>query len=223
MSQKKDPAIRKNEIIQASEGLFLEQGYEATTVEHILQRTGLSKGGFYHHFKSKEDVLMAILDRITDETIQVAQHIADMKEISALEKFALFFRQQMEVKMPKVGMIRAFYEERDHNTQFHKFNTMIWHKYVPVITQIVMQGIKEGSMKVTYPEETVRLLFGAIASLHDLYDRKADDGEMTDEMRRYVEALEAIFTKALGIDAGLIHILEGDMPKELIGKIFNKL
>lgn len=222
MSPKKDPEVRKNEIIQVSEELFLTQGYEATTVEHILQRTGLSKGGFYHHFKSKDDVLMAILDRITDETIQVAQHIADIKEISALQKIALFFRRQKDLKMPKVNMIRAFYEERDHNAQFHKFNKMIWRKYVPVITQIVIQGINEGSMKAKYPEETVRLLFGAISSLYDLYNHKADDGEMTDEMRRYVEALEEIFIKTLNIKAKQFYALENDMLKELIRTIFNK-
>lgn len=223
MSQKKDPAIRKNEIIQASEELFLAQGYEATTVEHILQRTGLSKGGFYHHFKSKDDVLMVILDRITDETIQIAQEIADKQGISAPEKFALFFRQQMELKMPKANMIRAFYEERDQNPQFHKHNAMIWNKYVPVITQIVRQGINEGSMTVKYPEETVQLLFGAIASLYDLYHFGTDDVNMTDEMRRYIEALEEIFSKAFGIAAGQIHILESDVPEELIETILNKI
>jgi AcrR family transcriptional regulator len=216
LSQKKDPEIRKNEIIQASEELFLSQGYEATTVEHILQRTGLSKGGFYHHFKSKDDVLLVILDRITDQTVQIAKDIADMKGISALQKFALFFKHQMELKMPKAKIILAFYKEHDSNLQFHRHNAMIWNKYVPVITQIVMQGIKEGSMTVKYPTETVKLLFGAIASLYDLYNCKADDGETADEMKHYVEALEVIFAKALGIDDGQIRIIESDMLKKMI-------
>ncbi|MCE3201254.1 TetR/AcrR family transcriptional regulator [Paenibacillus sonchi] len=216
MSQKKDPEIRKNEIIQAAEQLFLTQSYEVTTVEHILQLAGLSKGGFYHHFKSKDDVLVVILDRITDESVQAAQDIADRKRISALQKLALFFKHLMELKMPKAKIIRAFYEEHDSNPQFYKQNAMIWNKYVPVFTQIVLQGIQEGSMTVEHPEETVRLLFGAIASLYHLYHRKADDRGTNDEMKRHVEALESIFTKTLGIDAGQIRLLESDLLKELI-------
>lgn len=216
MSQKKDPEIRKNEIIQAAEQLFLMQSYKATTVEHILHLTGLSKGGFYHHFKSKDDVLMVILDRITDESVQTAQDLADMESISALQKLALFFKHQMELKMPKAKIIRAFYEEHDSNPQFYKQISMIWNKYVPVFTQIVLQGIEEASMTVKNPEETVRLLFGAIASLYHLYHRKTDDRESKDEMKRHVEALEMIFTKSLGIDAGQIRLLESDLLNELI-------
>ncbi len=48
---------KTREIVTISEQLFLEKGFAETTVDDILKRAGLSKGGFYHYFKSKEEVL----------------------------------------------------------------------------------------------------------------------------------------------------------------------
>lgn len=49
-------------ILEAARALFADQGYEATGVARICQVAGVSKGAFYHHFPSKQAVLMAILD-----------------------------------------------------------------------------------------------------------------------------------------------------------------
>ena len=47
----------KEKIIEAAWALFMEQGYEQTTLQEILDRAGTSKGAFYHHFRAKEDLL----------------------------------------------------------------------------------------------------------------------------------------------------------------------
>ena len=54
----KEPAIRKGEILDATEKLFIEKGYEAATINDILEAVQIAKGIFYYHFKSKEDVLI---------------------------------------------------------------------------------------------------------------------------------------------------------------------
>ncbi|MBO6092609.1 MAG: helix-turn-helix transcriptional regulator, partial [Oscillospiraceae bacterium] len=52
--------IRKKQILETSELLFSERGYEATGIQDILNLLHLSKGSFYHHFESKEQVLKII-------------------------------------------------------------------------------------------------------------------------------------------------------------------
>ncbi|WP_025691870.1 TetR/AcrR family transcriptional regulator [Paenibacillus zanthoxyli] len=212
MIRQKDPEIRKNEIIQASEELFIEKGYENTTVEGILQRTGLSKGGFYHHFKSKNDVFIAIIDRITNETVKAAEEIAEMDDIDALQKIQLFSEMQFHMKMPKTKIIQVFFRERDINPHFHKHNVMMWEKYVPVFVKIVKQGISKGSMKVEFPEETVKLLFRMIASLYDFEEGLIEDEE---KMKRHIAALEDIFTKSLGIETRGIHLVKSELLSAL--------
>lgn len=54
---------KRQELLNAAERLFCRQGYEKTSVQDILDAIALSKGGFYHHFASKEEVLIALCDR----------------------------------------------------------------------------------------------------------------------------------------------------------------
>ena len=57
----KDPEARKDELIEAAERLFLEKGYDNTAVGDIVRAVGVAQGTFYYHFKSKEDILGAII------------------------------------------------------------------------------------------------------------------------------------------------------------------
>lgn len=82
----KNPEVRKKEIITASEKLFLEKGYSETTIEDILKSTNLSKGGFYHYYSSKEEVLSAIVSELVDEIIKETQFITDSSEYNAIQK-----------------------------------------------------------------------------------------------------------------------------------------
>ena len=50
----------KDKIIDSAYELFAENGYDKTTVADIINKAGCSKGGFYHHFKSKFEIIEAI-------------------------------------------------------------------------------------------------------------------------------------------------------------------
>jgi len=56
--RKADSEIVRNKIIKISRRLFLEQGYENTTVRQVLKKAGLSTGSLYHFFKNKEEILL---------------------------------------------------------------------------------------------------------------------------------------------------------------------
>ena len=55
--------LKRSQIIDAAEALFFEQGYDRTSVQDILNRLNISKGGFYHYFDAKETVLREICER----------------------------------------------------------------------------------------------------------------------------------------------------------------
>lgn len=65
MSKKNDKNT-KGKIINAAWDLFYEQGYESTTVDEIIKKSGTSKGSFYHYFEGK-DALLGSLSYIFDE------------------------------------------------------------------------------------------------------------------------------------------------------------
>lgn len=70
---------KRQGLLDAAEKLFCQQGYEKTSVQDILDATSLSKGGFYHHFASKDEVMTALCARraeraaaFTAETLNAA-------------------------------------------------------------------------------------------------------------------------------------------------------
>ena len=55
---------RRSQILDAAEGVFTRKGFDEARMEDIAGKTGLSKGTLYLYFKSKDDLILAILDRI---------------------------------------------------------------------------------------------------------------------------------------------------------------
>jgi AcrR family transcriptional regulator len=64
-----DPDETRRQLLGAAAGLIAQRGYSATTVNEIVARSGLSKGTFYWHFKSKDDVLFAVLEEHVDRPL----------------------------------------------------------------------------------------------------------------------------------------------------------
>ena len=65
MARNKYPEVTVEKILDAAQRLFLEKGYDNTTIQDIVNELdGLSKGAVYHHFKSKEEIMDAVSDRM---------------------------------------------------------------------------------------------------------------------------------------------------------------
>ena len=71
----KEADIRKNEILDAAGILFTEKGYDNTSVTDIMNAVGIAKGTLYHHYKSKEDILNALIKRQTADIFLSLIHI----------------------------------------------------------------------------------------------------------------------------------------------------
>ncbi|MDD4095259.1 MAG: TetR/AcrR family transcriptional regulator [Oscillospiraceae bacterium] len=66
----KSPQERKTEIIEAALALFMENGYEGTSVSMIVSKVGVAQGLFYYYFKSKEDVFQSAMEYYTDRLVE---------------------------------------------------------------------------------------------------------------------------------------------------------
>lgn len=200
----KEPQQRKQEILEAAERLFLSNSYEKTTVEDILHEVGLSKGGFYHHFKSKEDVLLGLIDLMMDQAIRQVEPIVANQELNAITKLEHFFQKHVEFKKPKIKLLSYFSEQKLSHSQQLTRQEVFWQKYKPHILAIINQGIDEGSMRVASPEQTVELLLVVFSYIKDRLPRILDD---TEAFRKYVNAVEEMTERTLGLDNIRLHLL----------------
>lgn len=87
MSRNKHPEETVQKILDVSTRLFMDKGYENTSIQDILNELeGLTKGAIYHHFKSKEEILLAVMDCIAAESNQALAALRDDGNLSGREK-----------------------------------------------------------------------------------------------------------------------------------------
>ena len=87
MARNKHPEQTVNLILDVAFRLFMEKGYEHTSIQDIIDHLGsLSKGAIYHHFKSKEDILEAVTNRMTEESNRLLAVIRDRTDLRNCRK-----------------------------------------------------------------------------------------------------------------------------------------
>ena len=96
MARNKHPEETVHLILDVAFRLFIEKGYENTSIQDIIDNLGgLSKGAIYHHFKSKEELLIAVTDRMTSESNQMLAVIRDRSDLTGKEKLKTIFRESI--------------------------------------------------------------------------------------------------------------------------------
>ena len=92
MARNKYPEITVERILDAAQRLFLEKGYENTTIQDIVDELdGLTKGAVYHHFKSKEEIMDAVGDRMFEEN-NPFEAVMGRNDLNGLEKIREMIR-----------------------------------------------------------------------------------------------------------------------------------
>ena len=86
MARNKYPEVTVEKILEVAQKLFLEKGYDNTTIQDIVDKLGgLTKGAIYHHFKSKEDIIVALTDKMFMESNPFVA-VKKRSDLNALEK-----------------------------------------------------------------------------------------------------------------------------------------
>ena len=156
MTRTINPQKTIDNILSVSERLFLEKGYEKTTTQEIVNETGLSKGTIFHHFKSKEDILAAVLDKHNDSTAQdMRRWLSEMEALTAKEKivslYGRFYDDAERTPLSKMALT-------SRSPRLIIEDLRIWAKKIsPIITEIIKEGGHDGSIKTDFPEECAQL------------------------------------------------------------------
>ena len=85
--------VTKRRLLDAGLATFLERGYNATGIQDLLVATSVPKGSFYHHFASKEDFALQVIDRYVAEVQLILDQSLGETERSPLARVRLFFER----------------------------------------------------------------------------------------------------------------------------------
>ena len=148
---------RKNEILDVAEELFVEKGYDSASTNDIIARIGIARGTLYHHFSSKEEILDAIIDRMTRDSIGAARVIVHDKKRPILERLTLAM-----VALNSVGSAKNVVMEQMHKPQnallHQKMQDKLISGVVPIFAELIEEGNKEGLFDSKYPLEASEMI-----------------------------------------------------------------
>ncbi len=164
MARNKPPEETVNLILDVAFRLFMEKGYEHTSIQDIIdQLGGLSKGAIYHHFKSKENIFDALTSRMSEDSNRKLAVLRDQKGLSGEEKLKAIFKESLNRPLQEDLFTVApnFY---NNPKLLNMFLHTIREESVPeYFLPIIRQGIADGSIRTDYPEELAELI-GLVAN-----------------------------------------------------------
>ncbi|MBB6214191.1 AcrR family transcriptional regulator [Anaerosolibacter carboniphilus] len=210
---------KKNELVEIAEKLFLEKGYEETSVEDILKASGLSKGGFYHYFKSKEEVLAESINNLAESLLKEFEPIMQDPELNALEKLNRFMEKKVASQKQKKEIIKYLVMLVKSDFTLYKYCITIAQKYVDPFVQIIEQGVKEGIFNVEFPRETADILLRAVTSVPQslFFQEYVEDKAKS---LKYKASLEALVARTLGIENKEIQLFGNEFENKNMKEYF---
>lgn len=213
---------RRKLIMETAERLFYAQGYEATSVQNILDQLQLSKGGFYHHFESKLQLLEAICEQRCEASHRAAEEAVKSCTGNAVDKLNAMFHKSgiwQNDSMDFIGLlIRVTY--RDGSVLLReKMKQISYAQSLPLFNSIVEQGIREGVFFTPYPEGIGELILLLGSNLTDeiatILSKPQEQPEdllaILDKLELYRHAVETL----LGAPYGSVVIYEMERMVEV--------
>ena len=155
MSRNKHPEITVNKILEVSQRLFLEKGYDNTKIQDIADELGMTKGAIYHHFESKEEIMNKL-----GETMFIHNNpfeiVKKRKDLNGLEKMklAIQLNQSNEQMVKLTNQALPLLE----NPQiFAKMFESYYQNLLHYWFELIIEGQKDGSIKTDQPKELAEL------------------------------------------------------------------
>jgi len=162
----KKPEERRREIVLASRDLFLKQDYENTTMQDVMVKLQIAKGTTYHYFKSKEELLEAVVEEMVAEYLILVEKALTECHGNALDKMRVL-----------IDTGRVASRQKDIMDNLHRPGNMGLHvrllavtlsRLAPLYSCVISQGCAEGLFRTDHPLECAEILLAGIQFVTDV-------------------------------------------------------
>jgi len=173
--------MRSSQIITAAEDVFTKKGFAEARMDDIAEETGLSKGTLYNYFKSKDDLIIAILDRIFQREFRVFEQseISAMSASDAINLFVNTVAKDIKLMLRLMPVAYEFLALAFRNKTVQKSLKVYVNRYMNILVPIIQSGIDSGEFRKVKAQE-VAIAMGAILEgtiLIWVYDKSLVDPE----------------------------------------------
>lgn len=191
---------RKNELIKIAYKKFMENGYEQTSVDEIIEEAQIAKGTYYYYFQSKEQML---------------EEVVEMMMAKGSERAAEVLKSNLSVPEKIVGIMLAYRPmadeliirdtlNRPENILLHdRINKKQVADVVPLLSEVVREGIRQEVFECEQIEERVKMIL--------IISRIFDDGDYTrNDLIAFIDLVE----KLLGAKPGALGFIKKLIRRE---------
>lgn len=189
---------KKEQILDVSLALFMEKGYDNTSISDILSKLDIARGTLYYHFESKEAIMDMIIERSAKQIVEDAEKIVLQEELTVYEKmFSLF--ASISMKRLVGGSLMIDYLNQPQNTLFHeKSNRVFMKKITPLLSGIIKEGTVEDLFDNIFPYESAETILIMIMGFVDGQYEQLNKNDL----ERRVDSLLYNMERVLGAKEG---------------------
>ena len=187
---------RKQELLKTAYEMFITKGYENTSVDDIINAAGIAKGTYYYYFETKEAMLEDVIGMMIEAEAEAAARVLEapipipQKVVGIIASFRLEENEQ-----PIVDTIN-----RPENVLMHnKLNRRIIDVVVPLLSEVIEEGVNEGIFDCDNIPERVRMILIVSNTLF----------EDTDFTERDIDVFIDLTEKLLGAKKGTMDFIRG--------------
>jgi AcrR family transcriptional regulator len=191
------------------------KGYEALSIQEVIDAVDASKGAFYHYFGAKSDLLEAVVERMADGVEQGWAPIMERPGVSAIERLEGLFATTAQYKNARRDLSLALLEAwlSDSNAILReRLRLMVGRRLTPVLERILRQGADSGELRISEPEGTARvivaLILGSQEAAARLFVARQANAVSYEDVERHFAAFTEAFNRILGLEPGRLSLTD---------------
>ena len=146
---------RKQELLQIAYRMFLQKGYEETSVDEIISQAGIAKGTYYYYFETKEQMLEEVIGMMIGQEIQAAEQILQT-DLPVPQKILGIITSLRPA--PAESPIEEALMKPENIIMHGKILKKLIESVTPLLSEVVEEGIAEGIFACDHIPERVRML-----------------------------------------------------------------
>lgn len=207
--------VRRDAFLDVAQRLVETKGYEAMSIQDVLEALQVSKGAFYHYFDSKQALLEAVVERFADGAMARMAPILSDPNLSALEKLERVFAGIAGWKAERKDLVLAIMEvwSSDSNAIVReKLRRMSVRLMTPLFSTVIKQGIDEGVFTVASADETATVLLSLMLGFQEqatqLFIARQANTIPFELVERTVAGYTAAYERILGIPKGSLTLTD---------------
>lgn len=198
-------ANKKEFILDVAEKMFIEQGFDQTSIAQILDATQIAKGTLYYYFTSKEEIMDAIIERWIERSFEQVRIWVEQKQLPILERL---MGALASLNMQKDGQELLDHLHAPQNALLHeKTNKILLSKVPEILYPLFQEGFQTGEMQTTYPYETIEMMLTYSLQIFNSSFQTLDQAEKNHKIQAFIYLLEKIFQTKEGYFSSLAQLI----------------